>query len=152
MAKLVYALNQSLGGYVDHMNIGPPDPGPFCHFIEWARDLTDVVYASCATGPTLLRGHPSAFREYETTRTREILHPVRGFHVLAEEACQGWWIVLADIKPSRSSLIKHSGRGLSIDSRITSLGPIRSRAPGVHAGSKKAFGPMMPLSNVPSGE
>jgi hypothetical protein len=26
MAKLVYGLNQSLDGYVDHMKIGPPDP------------------------------------------------------------------------------------------------------------------------------
>jgi len=44
MAKLVYALNQSLDGYVDHMKIGPPDPALFRHFIEWARGLTDVVY------------------------------------------------------------------------------------------------------------
>ncbi len=44
MAKLVYALNQSLDGYVDHMKIGPPDPALFRHFIEWARSLTDVVY------------------------------------------------------------------------------------------------------------
>jgi hypothetical protein len=29
MAKLVYALNQSLDGYVDHMKIGPPDPALF---------------------------------------------------------------------------------------------------------------------------
>jgi dihydrofolate reductase len=44
MAKLVYALNQSLDGYVDHMEIGPPDPALFHHFIELARGLTGVVY------------------------------------------------------------------------------------------------------------
>ncbi len=26
MAKFVYGLNQSLDGYVDHMNLGPPAP------------------------------------------------------------------------------------------------------------------------------
>ncbi|HEV2463023.1 MAG TPA: hypothetical protein VGT04_04410 [Acidobacteriaceae bacterium] len=44
MAKLVYALNQSLDGYVDHMKIGPPDPALFRHFIEQSRALTGVVY------------------------------------------------------------------------------------------------------------
>ena len=44
MAKLVYALNQSLDGYVDHMKIGPPDPVLSRHFIEQARGLTGVVY------------------------------------------------------------------------------------------------------------
>jgi len=44
MAKLVYGLNQSLDGYVDHMEIGPPSPALFRHFIEWARALTGVVY------------------------------------------------------------------------------------------------------------
>ena len=44
MAKLVYGLNQSLDGYVDHMKIGPPDPALFSHFIEQARGLTGAVY------------------------------------------------------------------------------------------------------------
>jgi dihydrofolate reductase len=44
MAKLVYALNQSLDGYVDHMEIGPPSPALFRHFIELARSLTGSVY------------------------------------------------------------------------------------------------------------
>jgi len=44
MAKLVYALNQSLDGYVDHMKIGPPDPPLFRHFMEQTRGLTGVVY------------------------------------------------------------------------------------------------------------
>jgi dihydrofolate reductase len=44
MAKLVYALNQSLDGYVDHMKVGPPDPALFRHFMEWARTVKDAVY------------------------------------------------------------------------------------------------------------
>lgn len=44
MAKLVYALNQSLDGYVDHMKIGPPDPALFRHFMDLTRSLTGTVY------------------------------------------------------------------------------------------------------------
>src|SRR5271156_1654473 len=44
MAKLVYALNQSLDGYVDHMELGPPEPAVFGHFIEQVRGLTGMVY------------------------------------------------------------------------------------------------------------
>jgi dihydrofolate reductase len=44
MAKLVYGLNQSLDGYVDHQRIGPPDPVLFRHFIEQVRGLTGMVY------------------------------------------------------------------------------------------------------------
>ena len=44
MAKLVYALNQSLDGYVDHMNMGPPSPTVFRHFIEQVRCVTGAVY------------------------------------------------------------------------------------------------------------
>jgi dihydrofolate reductase len=44
MAKLVYALNQSLDGYVDHMKLGPPEPAAFGHFIEQTRGLTGMVY------------------------------------------------------------------------------------------------------------
>ena len=44
MAKLVYGLNQSLDGYVDHMKIGPPDPATSRYFIEQARSVTGAVY------------------------------------------------------------------------------------------------------------
>jgi dihydrofolate reductase len=44
MAKLVYGLNQSLDGYVDHMKIGPPDPELSRHFTEQARGVTGAVY------------------------------------------------------------------------------------------------------------
>jgi dihydrofolate reductase len=44
MAKLVYELNQSLDGYVDHQKMGPPRPALFRHFIERVRGLTGMVY------------------------------------------------------------------------------------------------------------
>ena len=44
MAKLVFALNQSLDGYVDHMKFGPPVPVAFRHFIEYVRGLTGFLY------------------------------------------------------------------------------------------------------------
>ena len=43
MAKLIYGLNQSLDGYVDHLTM-PPEPGLFRHFIEQARGLAGMVY------------------------------------------------------------------------------------------------------------
>ncbi|HEY8572416.1 dihydrofolate reductase family protein [Phenylobacterium sp.] len=43
MAKLVFGMNQSLDGYVDHMGFAP-GPGLFRHFIEQAREQTGSVY------------------------------------------------------------------------------------------------------------
>jgi dihydrofolate reductase len=43
MAKLVFAMNQSLDGYVDHQEFAP-DPTLFRHFVEQTRDLTGSVY------------------------------------------------------------------------------------------------------------
>jgi dihydrofolate reductase len=43
MAKLVYGLNQSLDGYVDHQKFRP-SPALFRHFIEHVRGLTGTVY------------------------------------------------------------------------------------------------------------
>lgn len=43
MAKLVFGLNQSLDGYVDHQVV-PPEVGLFRHFIEHVRGLTGMVY------------------------------------------------------------------------------------------------------------
>jgi dihydrofolate reductase len=44
MAKLIYELNQSLDGYVDHAKMGPPHPELFHHFIERVRSLTGMLY------------------------------------------------------------------------------------------------------------
>ncbi len=44
MAKLIFGLQQSLDGYVDHMEIGPPGPALSRHFAEYVRDLAGSVY------------------------------------------------------------------------------------------------------------
>jgi dihydrofolate reductase len=43
MAKLVFGMNQSLDGYVDHLEMRP-GPALFRHFIEQVRGLTGSVY------------------------------------------------------------------------------------------------------------
>jgi dihydrofolate reductase len=43
MAKIVFGLNQSLDGYVDHQAFAP-GPSLFRHFIEQVRGLTGSVY------------------------------------------------------------------------------------------------------------
>jgi dihydrofolate reductase len=43
MAKLVFGMNQSLDGYVDHMAFGP-GPVLFRHFIEQARGQAGSIY------------------------------------------------------------------------------------------------------------
>ena len=46
MAKLVFGMNQSLDGYVDHMAFAP-SPVLFRHFIEQVRDQAGSVYGRC---------------------------------------------------------------------------------------------------------
>ena len=46
MAKLVFGLNQSLDGYVDHQAFAP-DPTLFGHFIEQVRGLAGSIYGRC---------------------------------------------------------------------------------------------------------
>lgn len=43
MAKLVFGMNVSLDGYVDHLAFAPP-PSLFRHFVEQVRELTGSVY------------------------------------------------------------------------------------------------------------
>jgi hypothetical protein len=47
MAKLVFGLQQSLDGYVDHMRLGPPGPTLSHHFLEHVRSLAGCVYGRC---------------------------------------------------------------------------------------------------------
>ncbi|MBM6593433.1 dihydrofolate reductase family protein [Microvirga pudoricolor] len=43
MARLIYALNQSLDGYVDHTAFAP-DPALFRHFVDDVRGLAGILY------------------------------------------------------------------------------------------------------------
>ena len=44
MAKLVFGMMQSLDGYVDHLELGPPSPAVARHFVSRVRDLAGCVY------------------------------------------------------------------------------------------------------------
>lgn len=44
MAKLVFGMNVSLDGYVDHTGFAPPSPTLFRHFIEDAERQTGSIY------------------------------------------------------------------------------------------------------------
>ncbi|MGH9416507.1 MAG: dihydrofolate reductase family protein [Terriglobales bacterium] len=44
MAKLIFGMQQSLDGYVDHIKLGPPGPALSRHFIEHVRAVTGVLY------------------------------------------------------------------------------------------------------------
>jgi dihydrofolate reductase len=44
MAKIVYGLQQSLDGYVNHLELRRPGPSLSRHFMEHVRDLTGMVY------------------------------------------------------------------------------------------------------------
>ena len=43
MARIVFGMNQSLDGYVDHMEFGP-GPELFRHFVEQAREQIGSIY------------------------------------------------------------------------------------------------------------
>jgi dihydrofolate reductase len=44
MAKIVFGMNLSLDGYVDHEKLPPPDAALFQHWTEHVRDLTGSIY------------------------------------------------------------------------------------------------------------
>ena len=59
MAKLVFGMNQSLDGYVDHMKLGPPVPLAFRHFVELVRGLTGFIWSRPVRDHALLGRRPS---------------------------------------------------------------------------------------------
>ena len=44
MAKLVFSMQQSLDGYVDHMKLGPPGPALSHHFMEELREQSGFLF------------------------------------------------------------------------------------------------------------
>lgn len=50
MAKLVFAMNQSLDGYVDHDRMAPPSPTLFRHFIAEAQGQAGSIYGRVMYG------------------------------------------------------------------------------------------------------
>lgn len=48
MGRFVYGMMQSLDGYIEgpvgNLQLGPPDPPVFRHFVEHVRDLSGILY------------------------------------------------------------------------------------------------------------
>ena len=85
MAKLIYGLNQSLDGYVDHDRMSP-DAGLFRHWIEQVRGVSAIVYGR---------------RLYELMRYWEEEQP--GWGEAEREYAQAWrakpkWVVSRSLK------------------------------------------------------
>jgi dihydrofolate reductase len=118
MARLVFALNQSLDGYVDHMAFAP-DPALFRHFIDDVRGLTGTVYGR---------------RMYETMRYWDEDHPEWGEaerDYAAAWRSQPKWVVSRSLKSvgPNATLVKDDVeaaiRGLKaqLDGEIEISGP-----------------------------
>src|SRR5580693_3503987 len=85
MAKLVFGLNQSLDGYIDHQEFAP-GPALFQHFIDQVRGLTGSVYGR---------------RMYEVMRVWDDDHPEWGPEL--REFATAWrsqpkWVVSRSLK------------------------------------------------------
>ena len=88
MAKLVFGMNQSLDGYVDHMAFAP-GPALFRHFIEEAQGQAGSVYGR---------------QMYEIMRYWDDDHPEWGAAELAFAAAwrnQPKWVVSRSLKSVR---------------------------------------------------
>jgi dihydrofolate reductase len=86
MAKLVFGLQQSLDGYVDHLEMGPPGPAVFRHFVEHVRELAGIVYGR---------------RMYEIMRYWDEDHPdwdAVGHDYAAAWRSQPKWVVSRSLK------------------------------------------------------
>ena len=85
MAKLVFGMNQSLDGYVDHMAFGPT-PTLFRHFIEQAQEQAGSIYGR---------------KLYEIMRYWDDEHPEWG--EAEQEFAEAWrnqpkWVVSRSLK------------------------------------------------------
>jgi dihydrofolate reductase len=86
MAKLIFGLQQSLDGYVDHLELGPPGPAVSRHFAEHVRELAGIVYGR---------------RTYEIMRYWDTDHPDWGAQELDFAAAwrsQPKWVVSRTLK------------------------------------------------------
>ncbi len=118
MAKLIYGLNQSLDGYVDHDRMSP-DAGLFRHWIEQVRGVSAILYGR---------------RVYELMRYWEDDQP--GWGEAEREYAQVWrakpkWVVSRSLRSVGSNATLVSGdleglvRGLKerLDGEIETAGP-----------------------------
>jgi dihydrofolate reductase len=86
MAKLVFGLQQSLDGYVDHLELGPPGPAVSRHFLEHVRGLAAIVYGR---------------RTYEIMRYWDEDHPewdARDYDFASSWRSQPKWVVSRSLR------------------------------------------------------
>src|ERR1700723_3459159 len=89
MAKLVFGLQQSLDGYVDHLEMGPPGPALSRHFVEHVRDLAGCVYGR---RPTLATDHLMLIAGKPTFSTMKIAESTSGWEALYRDPSDGrYW-------------------------------------------------------------
>lgn len=69
MAKLVFAMNQSLDGYVDHTKFGP-SLALFRHLVDHVRELTGILYGRGPVRNHALLGRGSVGLGAARTRLR----------------------------------------------------------------------------------
>ena len=117
MAKLVFGMNQSLDGYVDHTAFAP-GPALFRHFIEEAQGQAGSVYGrvctrSCVIGTTSipngmrrtrLRGGVAEQPKWVVSRTLQSVGPNATLVALISRAR------FAQLKAKRDGEIEVAGR------------------------------------------
>ena len=128
MAKLVFGLNQSLDGYVDHQAFAP-GPALFRHFIEQVRRLTGSVYGR---------------RMYESMRYWDQDHPEWSAEL--HEFAAAWrrqpkWVVSRSLKSvgPNATLVADDIEAVIRGLKAQSVGEIEVAGPGL-AGSLTNLG------------
>lgn len=118
MAKLVFGMNQSLDGYVDHEEFAP-NTELFRHWIEHVRDLAGSVYGR---------------RTYEVMRYWDEDHPewtpaLRDF--AAAWRCQPKWVVSRSLQSvgSNATLVTADIAALITDLKARLVGEIAVAGP-----------------------
>ena len=130
MAKFIYALNQSLDGYVDHDHADfRPDSGLFRHFIDDVRGLAGAVYGR---------------RMYETMRYWDDEHPE--LDDAGREYGAAWrnmrkWVVSGTLKSvgPNASLVAEDAVGTIRELKAQNEGDVEVAGPEL-AGSLTALG------------
>ncbi len=121
MAKLVFGMNESLDGYVDHQEFAP-GPALFRHLIEQVRGLTGSVYGR---------------RMYEVMRYWDEDHPqwsAEEHDFAAAWRSQPKWVVSRSLKsvgPNASSDLRRfavAARNVEYISRLAEAGDLPAQA------------------------
>jgi len=162
MAKLVFGLNQSLDGYVDHTAAFVPDPVLFRHFIDDVRGLAGSVYGrgmyevmrywdeDRSEWDEAERGYAAAWRSQPKWVVSRTLKSVGPNATLVEDEVEA---TIRGLKAQLDGVIEVSGPELA--GSLTSLGLVDEYHLYVHpvvlGGGKPFFaGPRPPLRLVAS--